>query len=139
MSAPQASTRGFAALIMTLIVCVGITLIAFSASASAFHVRLSVLETEYKELSRMRAYGCAHAALYALAEDPAYRPSPSGDTVWLTPEVTCRIHSISEDDDLIRIVTEGEYGNSYSYIETGIDLSAPDPPLSFKVLFFREI
>jgi len=132
------SFRGYAALISTLIVCATLSSLAFGAGMSAYLARLSVLEAEYKALSRSHAYSCTQVALFELSADWNYRPREGGDEVLLTPHTSCRITSVIAEGSYVTVRTTGEHGRFYTELEFRLEERRTSRP-PFLMLFFREI
>lgn len=131
--------RGFAALTPILVICVILTTFAYQASIEAYLTRLAALEAEYKEASRIRAYSCAQAALFTLAQDTAYSPRPGGDVVILTPDTECQIESVSGSPGMRALIVHAEYSRSYTRLELAVDMDTGSSTVPLSVREVREI
>jgi len=96
-------SRGYIALVSTLILSAALTALVFSTSTHLFQTRLRELAYEYKLQSYTLAYSCVYAALQATGTDPEY--TPYHEPVWLTPTDNCVIDSRTDAPATISFTT----------------------------------
>lgn len=106
---------------------------------SVYLVRVSALEFEYKQMSRGYAYACAQAALFELSSDRSYRPARGGDTLHLTPDLSCRIESVDVYQDAYRAVVSGRHENALTLLELTLNEEISATSTHFRAFFSREI
>src|SRR3989344_124199 len=68
----SANSKGFIALITSIILSVILLTVALAFNQTGFLTRSEVLDSEYKERSLALAEGCADTAILNLAVDPSY-------------------------------------------------------------------
>lgn len=123
------SRRGYVALLTAIILSIVLSLLAYAASASAYHARFDMSDQEYAQESLEDARSCAQAALLTVAVHPHYVPAIAGDTVYLSPTHTCRIVSLATSGLSVSVRTEGIVGSSHSVLETSATRDTGTSPL----------
>lgn len=110
-------SKGYIALISTIIISVLLLTITTALSFSGFFVRFNVLGSEYKERSNGLAEACGDEALLKLANDPGYI---GPDLNWPVGSDHCDIISVQSDIPAVgqsTILTKGNFQGSITNLK----------------------
>ena len=113
-------SKGFIALISTIIISAILLLVATSLSSASFYNRSNILDAELKERSFALAEGCVDAAVLKLAKNFNYSPASGGETVDIGAD-TCTIQSVEASSAGKIIKTRSEYRNFVTNLEVEVD------------------
>lgn len=112
---------GYVAITSVIILSVILLLLTVSANYLIFLNRFSVLDNENKEQSLNLAESCLEMAVLKLRTKTEYLPVAGGERLRVTKTGTCLIAKIEDFISQKKILTQGEFGDSFTNLIIFLD------------------
>lgn len=110
--------HGYIALITAIILCLIVTALSVTLSASGFSTRMNVLDAESKKISEQLAEGCLEKALIEIKKNSSYSVSSPGVCIAVVGDCSglmkCKICEVSTSGTDTTIKIRAVYNNMYT-------------------------